>query len=44
MLTNKEIYTRVKKPTIIETISLDYVGLGMYTEWMKIEFPKQYYV
>jgi len=25
----------VKKPTITETIRLDYVGLGMYTEWKK---------
>jgi hypothetical protein len=44
ILTNKEIYARVKKPTIIETISLDYIGLGMYREWKKIEFPKGYYI
>ena len=31
ILTNKEIYARVKKPTITETIRLnDFVGLGMY--------------
>ena len=23
---------------------LDYVGLGMYREWEKIEFPKEYYI
>jgi hypothetical protein len=40
ILTNKEIYASVRKPTIIETISLiDYVGVGMYREWKKIEFP-----
>ena len=45
ILTNKEIYASVKKPTIIETIRLiDYVGLGMYREWKKIEFPKGYYI
>jgi hypothetical protein len=32
-LTNKEIYASVKKPTITETVRLDYVGLGMYREW-----------
>ena len=43
ILTNKEIYTSVKRPTIIETVRLiDYVGLGMYREWKKIEFPKGY--
>ena len=45
ILTNKEIYARVKKPTIIETISLkNYSGLGMYRERKKIEFPKGYCV
>jgi hypothetical protein len=45
ILTNKEIYASVKKPTIIETIRLDdYVGLGMYREWKKTEFPKGYYI
>jgi hypothetical protein len=37
ILTNKEIYAMVKKPTITET---DYIGLGMYREWKKIEFPR----
>jgi len=36
ILTNKEIYPRVKKPSITETIRLDYTGLGMYREWKKI--------
>jgi hypothetical protein len=44
ILTNKEIYAIVKKPTITETIRLDYVGLGMYREWKKTEFPKEHYV
>jgi hypothetical protein len=35
--TNKEIHDIVKKPTV-------YVGLGMYREWKKIEFPKEYYI
>jgi hypothetical protein len=44
ILTNKEIYAIVKKPTITEAISyIDHVGFGMYREWKKIEFPKQYY-
>ena len=37
ILTNQEIYAMVKKPTITET---DYVGLGMYREWKKTEFPR----
>ena len=37
VLTSKEIYAIVKKPTIIETIRL-------YREWKKIEFPKDYYI
>ena len=40
ILTNKEIYAMLKKPTITETIRLDYEGLGMYRDWKKIEFPK----
>jgi hypothetical protein len=44
LLTNKDIYASVKNPTIIETIILDYVGLGMYREWKKTEFPKGYYI
>jgi hypothetical protein len=39
MLTNKEIYATVKKPTITD---IDYVGLDIYREWKKIEFPKEY--
>jgi len=41
ILTNKEIYAMVKQPTITETITLDYISLGMYREWKKIEFPKK---
>jgi len=44
ILTNKEIYASVKKPTIIEIIRLDYVGLDMYKEWKKTELPKGYYI
>jgi len=33
----------VKKPTITETLRLDYIGLGMYREWKKIQFAKKYY-
>jgi len=45
ILTNKEIYVSVKKPTIIETVRLNrYIGLGMYREWKKIEFPKGFYI
>jgi len=45
ILTNKEIYASVKKPTVIETIRLyNYVGLDMYREWKKIGFPKGYYI
>ena len=40
VLTDKEIYAIVKNPAITETIRLDCVGLGMYREWKKIEFPK----
>jgi len=30
---------------IIETLRLiDCIGLGMYREWKKIEFPKGYYI
>ena len=42
ILANKEIYARVKKPTLIKAIRLDYVGLGVYREWREIEFPKEY--
>jgi transposase len=45
ILTNKEIYASFKKPTIKEAIRLDrLVGLDMYREWKKIEFPKEYYI
>jgi hypothetical protein len=30
----------VKKHTVTETGKIDYIGLGMYREWKKIEFPK----
>jgi hypothetical protein len=41
----QEAFATVKKPTITETIMLqDYVGLDMYREWKKIEFPKEYYI
>jgi hypothetical protein len=43
ILTNKQIYAIVKKPTITETIRLHrLVGLDLYREWKKIEFPKEY--
>jgi hypothetical protein len=44
--TNKEIYARVKKSTVLETIRLGYVrlGLGVYREWKKIEFLKEHYI
>jgi hypothetical protein len=45
ILTNKEIYAVVKKPTITGTEGyIDCCGLGMYREWKKIEFPKEYYI
>jgi hypothetical protein len=47
ILTNKEMYEMVKKPTITETIRLNTCRiqwLNMYREWKKIEFPKEYYL
>jgi len=45
ILTKKEIYASVKKPSMIDTIRLNrYIGLGMYREWKKIGFPKGYYI
>ena len=49
ILTNKEIYAIVKKPTVIETVRLGQVrlgqvGLDMYREWKEIEFTKEYYI
>jgi selenophosphate synthase len=45
ILTNKAIYAIVKQLTITEEIRLiDYTGFGMYREWKKIEFPKEYYL
>jgi len=39
------IYVSVKEPTIVETVRLNrYVGLGMYREWKKIEFPQGFYI
>jgi len=43
ILTNKEIYAMVKKPTITEPIQLKrFHWLGMYREWKKTEFPEKY--
>jgi hypothetical protein len=28
----------------IQSNTIDYVGLDMYREWKKIEFPKEYYI
>ena len=40
----KKFTQLLKKPTITETIRLkDYIGLGMYRERKKTEFPKEYY-
>jgi hypothetical protein len=45
VLTNKEIYASVKKPTIIETIRLNRLRwFGHVQRWKKIEFPKGYYI
>jgi hypothetical protein len=44
ILNDKEVGAIVKKPAITETIRLHrLVGLDMYREWKKIEFPKEYY-
>jgi hypothetical protein len=45
ILTNKEIYTTVKNPyhnRDNKFTYIDCVGLDMYREWKKIEFPKDY--
>jgi len=45
ILTNKEIYASIEKPTILETIRLQRLHwFGMYKEWKKREFPKGYYI
>ena len=45
IVTNKEIYESVKKPTIIETIRLNRLRwFGHYRGWKKIEFQKEYYI
>ena len=45
ILTNQEIYGRVEKPTVIETVRLNRLcWFGHYREWKKIGFPKQYYI
>jgi hypothetical protein len=45
ILTNKETYARVKKPTITGTVRLNnYIGLGMNREWKKIASLKEYYM
>jgi len=39
------MYAVVENPTIIETIRLNRLRwFGMYREWKKIEFPKEYYI
>jgi CHAD domain-containing protein len=43
ILTNKEIYAIVKKPTITETIRLHRLRLDVHRERKKVEFPKEYY-
>jgi hypothetical protein len=40
ILNNKDMYAIVQNPTITETVRLYTLGLGMYREWKKIEFPK----
>jgi hypothetical protein len=42
ILTNKEIYASVEKPTIVETIRLNI--LRWFGHVQKIEFPKEYYI
>jgi len=45
ILTNKEIYASVKKTYYNRENKVKYyVGLGMYREWKKTEFPKGYYI
>ena len=29
---------------VLQRFNIDYVGLDMYREWKKIEFPKEYYI
>ena len=42
ILTEREIYVMVTKPTIAETIRLNRLfGLDMYREWERAEFPKK---
>jgi hypothetical protein len=43
ILTHKEIYVSVKK-TYYNRDNKVRLGLGMYREWKKIEFPKEYYI
>jgi hypothetical protein len=45
ILTNKEIYAMVKKPTTTETIRLNRLSwFGMFREWKKVYFSKNYYL
>ena len=45
ILTSKEIYASVKKPTIIETVKLNRLRWFGHVQRMgKIEFPKGYYI
>jgi hypothetical protein len=43
ILTNKEIYASVKKPTIREN-KVRLRWFGTYREWKTIEFQKEYYI
>jgi len=45
ILTNKEIYARVKKPTIVETIRLNRLCLFGHVQRMEgNRIPKEYYI
>ena len=45
ILTNKEIYASVKKPTIIETIRLNRLcWFGHVQRMEETEIPKEYYI
>jgi hypothetical protein len=45
ILTNKEIYARVKKPTITETVSLNRLHwFGHVQRMEENKFPKEYYI
>ena len=45
ILTNKEIYASVKKPTTIEAISLNKLcWFGIVQRMEETEYPKRYYI